>query len=99
MYAILACTEKLHFAANGRYNYAYIDGHIKIVCSRSDNVVAITMSLLVMKESYWAARVMLHLLPGGKLKKVTDVLELVVVVTNGASSESLQISVQMLVGM
>ena len=42
---------------------------------------------------------MLHLLPGGKLKKVTEVLELVVVVTNGVSSESLQISVQMLVGM
>ena len=41
----------------------------------------------------------LHLLPGGKLKKVTDVLELVVVVTNGDSSKSLQISVQMLVGM
>ena len=42
---------------------------------------------------------MLHLLPGGKLKIVTDVLELVVVVTNGASRESLQISVQVLVGM
>ena len=42
---------------------------------------------------------MLHLLPGGKLKKVIDVLELLVVVINGASSESLQISVQMLVGM
>ena len=52
-----------------------------------------------MKESYCAARVMLHLLPGGKLKKATDVLQLVVVVTSGASSESLQISVQMLVGM
>ena len=42
---------------------------------------------------------MLHLLPGGNLKKVTDVLELVVVVTNGVSNESLQISVQMLVSM
>ena len=42
---------------------------------------------------------MLHLLPGSKLKKDTDVLELVVVVTNGASSESLQISVQALVRM
>ena len=41
---------------------------------------------------------MLHLLPGGKLKKVTDVLELVVSVTNGASGESLQRSVQALVG-
>ena len=41
----------------------------------------------------------LHLLPGGKLKKATDVLELLVGVTNGVSSESLQISVQMLVGM
>ena len=69
------------------------------VCSLSDIVVAITMSLLVMKESYWAARVTLHLLPGGKLKKATDVLELVGVVTNGASSESLQISVQGLVSM
>ena len=52
-----------------------------------------------MKESYSAARVILHSLPGGKLKKVTDVLELVGVVTNGASSESLQISVQVLVSM
>ena len=42
---------------------------------------------------------MLHLLPGGKLKKVTDVLELVVLVTSEDSSEPLQISVQMLVGM
>ena len=42
---------------------------------------------------------MLHLLPGSKLKKATDVLEPVVVDTNEASSESLQISVQMLVGM
>ena len=42
---------------------------------------------------------MLHLLPGSKLKKATDVLELVGVVTTGASSESLQISVQMLVSM
>ena len=39
------------------------------------------------------------MLPGGKLKKVTDVLELVVVVISGTSSESLQISVQLLVGM
>ena len=42
---------------------------------------------------------MLHLLPEGKLKKVTDVLELLVMLTDGVSSESLQIIVQMLVGM
>ena len=41
---------------------------------------------------------MLHLLPGSKLKKDADVLELVVVDTNGASSDSLQMSVQVLVG-
>ena len=44
---------------------------------------------------------MLHLLPGGKLKKVTDVLELLVILMDGSriSRKSLQISVQMLVGM
>ena len=42
---------------------------------------------------------MLHLVPGGKLKKATDVLELVVEVIDGASSESLQSRVQTLFGM
>ena len=41
---------------------------------------------------------MLHVLPGGKLKKDADVLELVVVVTIGDNTELLQSSVQTLVG-
>ena len=56
------------------------------------------MISLLLTELYCAVTVMLHVLPGGKLKKDADVLELVVVVTTGDNSELLQSNVQALVG-
>ena len=67
--------------------------------SLSDSVVAVTVSVLVMAVPYLAMRVMSHSVPGDMSEKVADTLELVVVGTFGAGSESPQSSIQAMVSM
>ena len=70
-----------------------IHKHILNIFPLSEDVVAVTIGSLLLVELSSAVRVMLHLLPGGMLEIVAEVLELVAVM-DGVCSGSPQSSVQ-----
>ena len=82
------CYRKEHGSPGKTYST-----YIIRVCSLSEDVMAVTIGSLLLVELSLAVRVMLHLLPGGMLEIVAEVLELVAVM-DGVCSGSPQSSMQ-----